>query len=120
LLLGPLLAFVAFNQVLSPQFMIWLLPLAALGTLEGNSWIVLGIPLATVLTPVIFPSFGGNYGRGLDSLETVVLITRNFILVAVWWLLMKEQWQIWRNRNPDFPCFSHDISRTSNNANKFP
>jgi hypothetical protein len=81
--------------------MIWLLPLAALGTLEGNPWIVLGIPLATVLTPVIFPSFSGNYGRGLDSLETMVLITRNLILVAVWGLLIKEQWRICRPTGRD-------------------
>ncbi len=101
LLLGPLLAFVAFNQVFSPQFMIWLLPLAALGTLEGNPWVVLGIPLATALTPVIFPSLSGNYGRGLNSLETIVLVTRNLILVAVWWLLIKEQWRICRNGHPE-------------------
>jgi hypothetical protein len=101
LLLVPLLGFVAFNQVLSPQFMIWLLPLAALGTLEGNPWIVLGIPLATALTPVIFPSFGFDYSSGLNSLETIVLITRNLILVAVWWLLIKEQWGIWRNGDPE-------------------
>ncbi len=101
LLLGPLLAFVAFNQVFSPQFMIWLLPLAALGTLEGNFGIVLGIPLATVFTPVIFPSFGGDYSRGLNSLETIVLIARNLILVAIWWLLIKEQWRICRNGDPE-------------------
>jgi hypothetical protein len=97
LLLVPLLGFVAFNQVLSPQFMIWLLPLAALGTLEGNPWIVLGIPLATALTPVIFPSFNGDYGRGLTLLETTVLVTRNCILVAVWWFVIKEQWRFYRN-----------------------
>jgi hypothetical protein len=101
LLLGPLLAFVALNQVLSPQFMIWLLPLAALGTLEGNAWTVLGIPLATMLTPIIYPSLSGNYGMGLNSLETAILITRNLILVAVWCLLIKEQWGIWRNGDPE-------------------
>ncbi len=101
LLLGPLLAFVVFNQVLSPQFMIWLLPLAAVATLEGNPWIVLGIPLATMLTPVIFPSFGADYSRGLNSLETMVLVTRNLILVAVWWLLVREQWRICRLGNTD-------------------
>jgi hypothetical protein len=90
LLLFPLLGFVAFNQVLSPQFMVWLLPLAALSTLEEGSWMVLGIPLATMLTPIIFPSFTGNYGRGLNSFETVVLLARNGILVGVWWSLLKE------------------------------
>lgn len=98
LALMPLLAFVAFNQVLSPQFMIWLLPLAALATLEGNPWPVLGIPLATMLTPVIFPSLTGDYGRGLNSLETAVLVARNCLLVAVWVLLFREQWRLWRNR----------------------
>jgi len=101
LLLVPLLAFVAFNQVLSPQFMIWLLPLAALGTLEGNPWLVLGIPLATMLTPVFFPSFGFDYSSGLNSLETIVLLTRNLILGAVWCLLIKEEWRIWRNGDPE-------------------
>lgn len=101
LLLGPLLAFVAFNQVLSPQFMIWLLPLAALATLDGNPWIVLGIPLATVLTPVIFPSFGADYSNGLNSLETMVLVMRNLILVVVWGLLIREQSRICRNRVPE-------------------
>jgi hypothetical protein len=96
LLLVPLLGFVAFNQVLSPQFMIWLLPLAALGTLEGNAWIVLEIPLVTALTPVIFPSFNGDYGRGLNLLETIILVTRNCILVVVWWFLIKEQWRFYR------------------------
>jgi len=96
LVLMPLIAFVAFNQVLSPQFMIWLLPLAALATLDGNPWPVLGIPLATTLTPIIFPSLTGNYGRGLNPLETSVLVARNCILVAVWALLFVEQWRLWR------------------------
>jgi hypothetical protein len=100
LLLGPLLAFVAFNQVFSPQFMVWLLPLAALATLEGNPWTVLGIPLATMLTPIIFPSLTGNYGRGLNSIETGFLLARNLILVAAWCLLIKEQWRTWRHTNP--------------------
>jgi hypothetical protein len=97
LVLMPLVAFVAFNQVLSPQFMIWLLPLAALATLEGNAWTVLGIPLATMLTPIIFPSLTGNYGKGLNPLETSVLVARNCMLVVVWALLFAEQWRLWRN-----------------------
>ena len=64
LLLLPLLAFVAFNTTLSPQFMIWLLPFAAVALLEGSPWVVAGIPVATLLTPVVFPSILGDYITG--------------------------------------------------------
>jgi hypothetical protein len=83
-LLLPLLAFVAFNQVLSPQYMVWLLPLAALAVFDGRLWLGLAITLATMLTPIIYPSLYGDYGTGLNLFETVVLLLRNLILVAVW------------------------------------
>jgi hypothetical protein len=88
LLLVPLLAFVAFNVVLSPQFMIWLLPLAALGSLEGNPWPMLAIPLATTLTPFFYPC--PEYGTGLNLGETIVLLLRNLMLIAVWAVLIVE------------------------------
>ena len=100
LLLVPLLAFVAFNTILSPQFMIWLLPLAAVGSLDGNPRPLLAIVLATMLTPVIYPSFGWDYGQGLNLLETFILVSRNLILAAAWWVLIKELWQIWRQGQP--------------------
>lgn len=120
LLLGPALGFVAFGPVLSPQYMIWLLPLAALGTLQGNPWILLGVPLATMLTPVIYPSLTGNYDTGLNSVETMVLVTRNLILVTVWWLLVNEQWRMCRNRdagkNHLCPRQIIDVINSSNNG----
>lgn len=86
-LLLPLLAFVAFNQVLSPQYMVWLLPLAALAVFDGRLWLGLAITLATMLTPIIYPSLYGDYVTGLNLFETIVLLLRNLILVAVWaWL----------------------------------
>jgi hypothetical protein len=96
LLLVPLLAFVAFNQVLSPQFMIWLLPLAGLATLEGNYWPPLAVVLATMLTPIIFPSFGDDYSRGLKGWETLILIIRNLTLAGAWIILLVEHWRIGR------------------------
>ena len=84
ILLLPLLAFVAFNQVLSPQFLIWVLPLAVLTIFEGDLYIALSIALATILTPIIYPSLHGDYGKGLDRFETAVLLLRNLILVGVW------------------------------------
>ncbi len=90
LLLVPLLAFVGFNQVLSPQYMIWLMPLAALASLSGNLTPALLISIATMLTPMIYPSLFGDYGSGLGLFETVILLARNFILIVVWALLIWE------------------------------
>jgi len=42
------------------------------------------ITLATMLTPIIYPSLWGDYGAGLNLFETIVLLLRNLILVAVW------------------------------------
>jgi hypothetical protein len=87
LLLIPLLAFVALNQILSPQYMIWLLSLAALASLEGTHWVPGGIALATMLTPIFYPS--ADYGIGLNLPETLVLVVRNLILIAVWISLIR-------------------------------
>jgi hypothetical protein len=90
ILLLPLLGFVAFNQVFSPQFMIWLLPLASLTVLQRNPLSGGAVLLAAVLTPVIFPSFDHHYRSGLNFLETLVLTARNLILVSLWISLLLE------------------------------
>jgi hypothetical protein len=92
-LLVPLLAFVAFNVVLSPQYMIWIMALAALASLEGNSRPMLALTFATLLTPIIFPSFFGHYGTGWKLPDTAVVVLRNFILVGVWAQLLRELFQ---------------------------
>jgi len=104
LLLIPLLAFVAFNQVLSPQYLIWILPLAALTLLEGRVSPAILLTLATMPTQIIFPSFHDDYARGLNPLETLVLVLRNVALVSAWLLLVRETlpgvrqagWTPWR------------------------
>jgi Glycosyltransferase family 87 len=86
LLLIPLLGFVVFNLVFSPQFMIWLLPIAALGALEENPWPMLAVLLATLLTPIFYPC--PEYNRGLNFYETVALLYRNLLLLYVFvWLI---------------------------------
>ncbi len=92
LLLVPLLGFVAFNQVLSPQFMIWLLPLAALASLDGDRWIALALTTAALLTPLIYPSLTGNYASGLNLIETIILVLRNFALLGVWAWIIRQNW----------------------------
>jgi len=90
LLLIPLLAFIAFNHILSPQYMIWIFPVAALAMSTGKVWPVFLIVPATMLTPIIFPALPGHYGTGLLLPETLVLVVRNLLLVMAWALLVRE------------------------------
>jgi hypothetical protein len=82
LLLAPLLAFIAFNNVLSPQFMIWILPLAAIGFVEGKALPMLAIFFAVVLTPIFYPSLFDDYAGGLTLFETSILVIRNLALIT--------------------------------------
>lgn len=86
--LVPVLAFVAFNYVLSPQFLIWLSPLVALGFLEGRRWPVVALAIAIGISFVVFPS--PSYASGLDLPRTFVLAARNLLLVVGWAALLAE------------------------------
>lgn len=81
-LLPALLAFVAFNPVLSPQYLVWIASVACLalceGTLRGVGWVM----LAGVLTAVIYPA--ESYHSGLDGLHTAALVLRNAVLMVAW------------------------------------
>ena len=82
LLLIPLCAFVCFNIVLSPQYLIWIIALAAVAALDGRLNNVILITIAAVITPIIYPGF--NYGSGLQIVETVILVLRNLMLIIAW------------------------------------
>ena len=85
LLLLPLVPFVAANTVFSPQFHLWLIPLAALA-LEGRdhlprpamraAWIIF---VATMIVPTFYPS--REYTLGLGLWRTLVLVFRNGLLL---------------------------------------
>jgi hypothetical protein len=102
-LLVPLLGFVAFNQVLSPQYLIWLLPLAALSSFDGKNWPALAIVGATMLTPIIFPSLTRNYPSGLNLVETMILVVRNLGLLSVWAWIICQSATGQRRLNPQHP-----------------
>jgi hypothetical protein len=87
LALLPVLAFVTFNYVLSPQYMIWLMGLVALAILQRWSWPLLAICGAVSLTQLIF---GPTYWGGLQLSLTLVLCLRNTLLVAAWVGLIVE------------------------------
>lgn len=107
LLLFVLLPFVALNIVLSPQYMIWLLVLAAVallpvaggtnaapGLAPGSktvAWAFGSISLMTAVTPVWYPT--PEFGSGLRLDQTAVLLARNLGLIGVWIAL---GWLLWR------------------------
>ena len=99
----PLAAFVATNTVLSPQFHLWLLPLAALALVvpaaggpdtrlpaaaSRGAWCIV---VATLLVPAFYPH--REYATGLSPLLTAALVLRNAVLlvaVALLWAAVRR------------------------------
>ena len=94
LALLPVTTFAAFSLVLSPQFHLWLTPLAALALLArrrpdagigtGALWCLF---LSTFLVPAFFPS--PTFDGGLDLGRTFVLVLRNVLLLYATWSLLR-------------------------------
>ena len=104
LMLLVAVAFVATNTVFSPQFHLWLIPLAAL-TLEGRhasvppdgvrgAWIVF---LATIIVPTFYPT--REYAEGLGGWRTGVLVLRNVLLLYAAFCLAKAAWSLSEERH---------------------
>jgi hypothetical protein len=82
-LLAALLAILLAYRVLSPQFLVWILPIAALRP-RGEFWTIF---LICLLTFAIYPL---TYGAlvTLDERAMLLLIVRNCLLVGVFvWLI---------------------------------
>ncbi len=87
--LGAVAAFAAFGKVLSPQYLVWLMPLGALA-LAWRRWALAGaVAAATLLTQVEFPSryFALVDGRGF---VLAVVVVRDLVLVLVVALAVRE------------------------------
>lgn len=79
--LAALLAFVALGKVLSPQYLIWLLPFAALAWVRGDRATALPVALAAALTQVYFPADYFALVAGDDGTFALVA-ARNALLLA--------------------------------------
>ena len=76
-------AFIAFGKVLSPQFLIWLLPLVPL--VRGRRGLAASAVLAValVLTQLWFPYRYWRLALHQDAIATWLLFARNLVLVAL-------------------------------------
>lgn len=90
--LALLLAVTAFAKVLSPQYLIWLLPLGALLLLAD--WPLGSLALAaTLLTQVEFPSLYASLTH-LETAGLVVTVTRDALLLATFGLALARLWRL--------------------------
>ena len=88
---AALVAFVAFGKVLSPQFLIWLVPVVPLvAGLRGLRASVL-LAVALLLTQLWFPSRYWDLARELDPLPSTLVLLRDLVLVAVLVVLVKDR-----------------------------
>jgi uncharacterized membrane protein len=77
---AAVVAFVALGKVLSPQFMIWLIPLVPL--VRRRSAVVFFIA-ALVLTQVWFPQHYWDYALQFDETFSWIVLARDVVLVAL-------------------------------------
>ncbi len=83
---AAVLAFVALGKVLSPQFLIWLIPLVALA---GRRAGVVLLALALVLTQLWFPFRYWDLALHFDALASWLVFARDLTLVALLILVVR-------------------------------
>jgi hypothetical protein len=87
---AALVAFVALGKVLSPQFLIWLVPavplVAGLRGLRASTLLV----GALVLTQLWFPSRYWDLARELAAFPSLLVLARDVVLVALLVALVLE------------------------------
>src|SRR5205823_4835369 len=84
---GALCAFVAFGKVLSPQFLIWLIPVVPLVRGRRGLWASVLLAAALVLTQVWFPFRYFRLALHFEPGLSWLLLARDLVLVALTALL---------------------------------
>ena len=88
---AAVVAFVALGKVLSPQFLIWLVPLVPLvAGVRGLRASAL-LAVALLLTQLWFPSRYWDLARELDPFPSTLVLLRDLTLVAVLVVLVRDR-----------------------------
>jgi len=89
--LAAVAAFAAFGKVFSPQYVVWLFPLIALGAAWGEWWIAGLAAAATLFTKIEFPGLFNDLVVRKNG--TVLLVTeRNLAVVLIVGIAV---WRLW-------------------------
>jgi len=84
---------VALGSVLSPQYLIWLVPLVPLAGGRRGTAATLALAVAATLTHVWFPWGYFRYASGLGTGPTLLLLARDLALLATALLLVGPRWR---------------------------
>jgi uncharacterized membrane protein len=84
---ATLVAFVALGKVLSPQFLIWLIPIVPLARRVSATLL---LAVALVLTQIWFPFRYWELAHDLDETMAWVVLARDLVLVALLVALVRE------------------------------
>jgi len=84
---ASLVAFVALGKVLSPQFLVWLIPVVPLAR---RMWATFALTVALVLTQLWFPYRYWDLVREFDPLASWLVVARDLALVVLLVLLVRE------------------------------
>src|SRR5690242_19733176 len=89
--LAAVAAFAAFGKVFSPQYVVWLFPLIAMGAAWGEWWIAGAAAVATLLTKIEFPGlFNDLVARSNGTV--LVIVERNLAVVLIVGIAI---WRLW-------------------------
>jgi Glycosyltransferase family 87 len=89
---AALVAFVALGKVLSPQFLIWLLPVVPLVRGRRGLYASGLLAAALLLTQVWFPYRYWDLALGFDELASWLVVTRDLVLLALVGYLLAGLW----------------------------
>jgi hypothetical protein len=87
---AALVAFVALGKVLSPQFLIWLVPAVPLVAGRRGLRASMLLAVALVLTQLWFPSRYWDLARELDLFPSLLVLARDVALVVLLVVLLRD------------------------------